>query len=77
MNFSFSLIIGGVIGAIAQMIINKDIPGGTIGNIIIGCIGSILGGWLLGSWGWTIGGFAVFPAIIGAVIIVTIYDLIF
>jgi len=73
----WSLIIGGIIGALAQGIMSKDVPGGIIGNIIIGFIGSTLGGWLLGSWGWTVGGFAVFPAIIGAVVVVLIYDLIF
>lgn len=50
----------------------RDVPGGIIGNIIAGFIGSWLGGLILGSWGPVIGGFAIIPAIIGAIILVLI-----
>lgn len=40
MGFIWSLIVGGVLGAVAGMILGKDVPGGIIGNIIVGFIGS-------------------------------------
>lgn len=75
-GFIISLVVGGLIGWVAELIMNREVPGGVIGNIILGFIGAWLGGLLLGDWGWTIEGFAVFPAIIGAIIVVFIYGLI-
>ena len=40
MGFIVMLIVGGLIGWVAGMIMGKDIPGGIIGNIIAGLIGS-------------------------------------
>lgn len=76
MGFIWSLIVGGVLGAIAGMILGKDVPGGIIGNIIVGFIGSWIGSSLLGDWGPIIGGFAILPALIGAVILIFIFSLI-
>jgi len=72
MGFIWFLIIGGIIGWLAGAILGKDIPGGIIGNIIAGIIGAWIGGKLLGSWGWQVSDFYVFPALIGAIILVFI-----
>lgn len=40
LGFIWSLIVGGVLGAIGGMILGKDVPGGMIGNIIVGFLGS-------------------------------------
>lgn len=76
MGFLWSLIIGGIIGWIAGLIMGRDIPGGVIGNIIAGFVGAWLGGLLLGSWGPEIGDFYIIPALIGAVVLVFIVSLI-
>jgi uncharacterized membrane protein YeaQ/YmgE (transglycosylase-associated protein family) len=76
MSFLWSLIIGGIIGWLAGLIMGKDIPGGVIGNIIAGFVGAWLGGLLLGRWGPEVGGFFLIPAIIGAVVLVFIVSLI-
>ena len=76
MGFLWALIIGGLIGWIASLIIGKDVPGGIIGNIIAGFIGSMIGQAIFGSMGPEIGGFAVIPAILGAVILIFIVSLI-
>ncbi|MFC7677467.1 GlsB/YeaQ/YmgE family stress response membrane protein [Paenibacillus sp. GCM10028914] len=76
MGFLWSLIVGGIIGWIAGLIMGRDIPGGVIGNIIAGFIGAWLGGLLLGSWGPEIGDFYIIPALIGAVVLVFIVSLI-
>ena len=51
MSFIWFLIIGGIIGWLAGLILGKDIPGGIIGNIIAGIVGAWIGGMLLGEWG--------------------------
>ena len=76
MSFIWFLIIGGIIGWLAGVILGKDIPGGIIGNIIAGIIGAWIGGKLLGQWGWKVSDFYVFPALIGALVLVFIVSLI-
>ncbi|MCH1624457.1 GlsB/YeaQ/YmgE family stress response membrane protein [Fredinandcohnia quinoae] len=72
MGIIWTLIIGGIIGWLAGLILGRDVPGGIIGNIIAGFIGAWLGTLILGSWGPVIGGFFFIPALIGAIILVFI-----
>ncbi|MEH7413777.1 GlsB/YeaQ/YmgE family stress response membrane protein [Neobacillus drentensis] len=76
MGFIWSLIIGGIIGWLAGLILGRDIPGGIIGNIIAGFIGAWLGSLILGGWGPVIGGFYILPALIGAIVLVFVLSLI-
>ena len=76
MNFIWSLIVGGILGALAGSFLGKDVPGGIIGNIIAGFIGSWLGTMLFGAWGPEIGGFFIVPALVGAVILIFIVSLV-
>ena len=68
----WSLIIGGIIGAIAGALTSRDLPAGWIGNIVAGLVGAWLGQSLLGTWGPSLAGMALVPSIIGAVILVVI-----
>lgn len=72
MGFIWSLIIGGIIGAIAGSITSKGASMGWIANILAGLIGSSIGQTLLGSFGPSLAGMAIFPSIIGAVIVVAV-----
>ncbi|TAA70523.1 GlsB/YeaQ/YmgE family stress response membrane protein [Planococcus salinarum] len=76
MGFILFLIMGGVIGWLAGLILGKDVPGGIIGNIIAGIIGAWLGSLLLGDWGPEIWGVYIVPALIGALILVFVLSLI-
>lgn len=76
MGFIWFLIIGGVIGWLAGLILGKDVPGGIIGNIIAGIVGAWVGGKLLGSWGPQVSDFSIIPALIGAVVLIFIVSLI-
>ncbi|HSI68094.1 MAG TPA: GlsB/YeaQ/YmgE family stress response membrane protein [Planococcus sp. (in: firmicutes)] len=76
MGFILFLIMGGIIGWLAGLILGKDIPGGIIGNIIAGIIGAWLGSLILGDWGPEIWGVFILPALIGAIILVFILSLI-
>lgn len=64
------IIVGAVIGAVASMIINRDMPWGWVGNIIGGLVGAWLGEALLGAWGPNVAGMAIVPAIVGAIVVV-------
>lgn len=68
----WSLIVGGILGWLASLITGKDVPYGVIGNIIAGIIGSWIGSKLLGSFGPVIGGYAIIPALIGAIVLIFI-----
>jgi uncharacterized membrane protein YeaQ/YmgE (transglycosylase-associated protein family) len=76
MEFLWSLIVGGIIGWLAGMVVGKDIPGGIIGNIIAGFVGAWLGEMILGDWGPNIADFAIIPAIIGSIVLVLLLSLI-
>jgi uncharacterized membrane protein YeaQ/YmgE (transglycosylase-associated protein family) len=47
MNFILWLIIGGVLGWIASIIMRTDGQQGIILNVVVGIVGAMLGGWLL------------------------------
>ncbi|MFJ5622613.1 GlsB/YeaQ/YmgE family stress response membrane protein [Peribacillus loiseleuriae] len=76
MSFLWSLIIGGIIGWLAGMIIGRDVPFGVVGNIIAGFVGAWLGSLVLGNWGPVISNFAIIPALIGAIVFVFILSMI-
>ncbi len=48
MNFIIWLIIGGIIGWIASLIMRTDAQQGMILNVVVGIVGSFLGGFLVG-----------------------------
>ena len=68
----WSLIVGAIIGVIAGAITSKGKSMGWIANILAGLVGSAVGQALLGSWGPSLAGMALFPSIIGAVIVVAV-----
>jgi uncharacterized membrane protein YeaQ/YmgE (transglycosylase-associated protein family) len=76
MEFIWALIIGGIIGWLAGLIVGRDIPGGVIGNIIAGFVGAWLGTAILGNWGPHVADFAIIPAIIGSVVLVLLLSFI-
>lgn len=46
MTFILALFMGGIIGWLASKVMNTDAQQGIFLNIVVGCIGSMLGGWL-------------------------------
>jgi uncharacterized membrane protein YeaQ/YmgE (transglycosylase-associated protein family) len=77
MNLIIFLVIGALAGWLAGVIM-KGRGFGIIGNIVVGILGSFVGGWLLPMVGLGIGGeFGGFiTAVIGAVILLFIVGLI-
>lgn len=48
MNLIIVLVIGGIIGWLASKVMNTDAQQGVIMNIVVGCVGSILGKFIAG-----------------------------
>ena len=46
-NFIIWLIVGGILGWIASLIMRTDAQQGMFLNIVVGIVGAMLGGWLL------------------------------
>ncbi|AYE37918.1 GlsB/YeaQ/YmgE family stress response membrane protein [Companilactobacillus zhachilii] len=72
MHWLWVLIVGAIIGAIAGAVTNNGKSMGWISNIVAGIIGSSFGEGILGSWGPKLAGMAVFPSLIGAIVLVAI-----
>ena len=55
----WSLIIGGIVGWLASILMKADAQMGLIANILVGIVGSALGFWLAGKLGLAGGGMVV------------------
>jgi uncharacterized membrane protein YeaQ/YmgE (transglycosylase-associated protein family) len=69
------IIIGGIAGALAKLIMPGDDPGGILVTILIGIVGAFLGGFLTSLVGIGGGGFiwTIIVATVGAIILLAIY----
>ncbi len=47
MNILIWLVVGGLIGWVASKVMNTDSQQGIVLNVVVGIVGSVLGGWLL------------------------------
>lgn len=78
MGLLWFLIIGAVAGWLAGLFM-KGGGYGLIGDIIVGCVGALLGGWLFSTFGVSLGGGllgSLIVAFIGAVILLFLVRLI-
>ncbi len=48
MSFIIWLVIGGLVGWLASVVMKTDAQQGILLNIVVGIVGALLGGWLLG-----------------------------
>ena len=83
MGFIIWLVVGGLIGWLASIIMKTDAQQGIILNIVVGIIGAFLGGWLigplLGAGSINAGDFSILgliASLIGAIILLAIVKLI-
>jgi len=77
MNIIVTLIIGGVIGWLASLVMKTNAQMGILANIVVGIIGSFLGFWIAGLLGVAATDTIVrwIVAIVGAVILIAILKL--
>ena len=69
------LVIGGIIGWLASLIMKTDGQQGIVLNIIVGIVGSFIGGWLIAPVIGGIGIMGYVSALIGAIILLAIVNL--
>ena len=81
MGWIVALIVGGIAGWLASMVMNRDNSMGIMLNIIVGCVGSVLGNLLLNQFGidgsvqnFSLTGLLV--AVLGAVVLLGIVNLV-
>lgn len=48
MGWIIALIVGGIAGWLASLVMNRDASMGVFWNIVVGCVGSLIGNWLSG-----------------------------
>jgi uncharacterized membrane protein YeaQ/YmgE (transglycosylase-associated protein family) len=72
------IVIGGIAGAVAKLLMPGKDPGGCIITVLLGIAGALLAGWLGKMIGWydTNEGAGFIAAIVGAFILLGIYRLI-
>ena len=82
MNFLIWIVVGGIIGWLASMLMHTDAEQGPFLNVVVGIIGAVLGGWLIaplvGAGTINQGDFSVAGLIVsfvGAVILLAIVNL--
>jgi uncharacterized membrane protein YeaQ/YmgE (transglycosylase-associated protein family) len=83
MGFILWLVIGGVIGWLASLVMARDGSQGIILNIVVGIVGALLGGWLIsplvGAGTINQGDISIgslFVSFLGAVVLLAIVNLI-
>lgn len=47
MNFIIWIVVGGILGWLASLVMKTDAQQGIFLNIVVGIVGALLGGWLL------------------------------
>ena len=81
MNLIVWLVVGGVVGWLASIIMKRDASQGIILNVIVGIVGALLAGWWISPLvgvgsindGLSIGSFLV--SLVGAIILLAIVNL--
>ena len=75
MDILTTLIVGLIVGALAKLVMPGRDPGGFIITILLGIVGAFIGGWLGHTLGWYRAGEGpgIIVSVIGAVILLAIY----
>lgn len=82
MGWIIALIVGGIAGWLASLVMNRDASMGVFWNIVVGCVGSVIGNMVVGPLFGITGSVQEFSltglivAVLGAVILLAIVNLI-
>lgn len=84
MNFIIWIVIGGIIGWLASLVMKTDAQQGMFLNVVVGIVGALLGGWLLSPLFGTgtinaddFSPMSLLVSFLGAVILLAIVNLVF
>ncbi len=75
MGILWWIVVGGIAGAIAKLVMPGKDPGGCIVTVLLGIAGAVVGGWILGLFlpGRDMGPTGLLGAILGAVLLLALY----
>lgn len=79
LGFLVMLLVAAIIGFVGEALAPGGVPGGWMGAIVAGLLGSSVGGYLFGGIlpsGPVLAGFALIPSILGAVVVVLLFTLV-
>jgi uncharacterized membrane protein YeaQ/YmgE (transglycosylase-associated protein family) len=82
MNFLIWLIVGGIVGWLASIVMKRDGQQGMLLNVVVGIVGSAIGGWFISpmlgvgtiNQGISLGSFGV--SLAGAIILLLVVNLV-
>ena len=81
MGWIIALVVGGIAGWLASMVMNRDASMGILANIVVGCVGSVVGNLISQQFGiagsvqeFSLTGLVI--AFVGAVILLGIVNLV-
>ncbi|TXH76427.1 GlsB/YeaQ/YmgE family stress response membrane protein [Thiobacillus sp.] len=70
MGLIMTLIIGGIVGWLASLVMKTDARMGLVANVVVGVVGSMLGYWVAGLLGFVaVGGIARFLVALGGAVL--------
>jgi uncharacterized membrane protein YeaQ/YmgE (transglycosylase-associated protein family) len=76
MSILIWLVVGLIAGYLARVVVPGEGPGGVIGDLVIGVVGALLGGWIFGFFGHSgVSGlniYSIVVAFVGAVVLLFI-----
>lgn len=81
MNLIIWLIVGGIVGWLASIVMKRDAQQGIILNIVVGIVGALLAGWIISPLvgvgtindGFSLGSFLV--SLVGAIVLLALVNL--
>jgi uncharacterized membrane protein YeaQ/YmgE (transglycosylase-associated protein family) len=77
MDLLLMIVFGGIVGWLASMIMGTDAQQGLLGNIIVGIVGAVLGGFIMNAFGQPgatgINFYSFAVSILGAIVLLWIY----
>ena len=81
MNLIIWLVIGGIVGWLASIVMKRDAQQGIVLNVVVGIVGALLAGWVISplvgvgtiNSGLSIGSFLV--SLLGAIVLLAIVNL--
>jgi uncharacterized membrane protein YeaQ/YmgE (transglycosylase-associated protein family) len=80
LNIVLWIVLGGLAGWIASLIMGRDAQMGLLGNIVVGIIGAIIGGFLMNQFGEAgVTGFNIYSLLVaigGAIVLLFLYGLV-
>ena len=76
MNWIVTVVIGGIVGWLASIVMKTNAQMGLIANVLVGVVGAVIGNWMAGQLGMVSAGLAGWLfSILGAMVLIAVLRL--